>query len=84
MKPGDRQVGVPIPEKADGGPEMISEQHRTTSAVWTLSLGQGPGNRLLIQLGQAAVFQFPISPLFPGLLCPTQLEAWPRAAVPLL
>lgn len=48
MKPGDRQVGVPVPEKADGGPEKTGGQNITTSVVLTLSLGQVPGNWLLI------------------------------------
>lgn len=34
-------------------------------------------NRLFIQLGRAAVFQFPINSPFPGPLLPHQLEAWP-------
>ena len=35
-----------------------------------------PGS--LLQLGQAAVFQFPIGALSQGCCRPTQLEAWPR------
>lgn len=85
VKLGDRQVAVPILGNADGGPEMMDEQNINTSVVSTLSPGRVPENGLPIQLGQAAVFQFPIGPLFPGpLLPPAQLEVWPWAVVPLL
>lgn len=80
---GCRQVAAPTLGNADGGPEMVDEQNINPSAVLSLSPGRVLENWLPIQLGQAAVFQFPLGPLFPGLLLPpTQLEAWPRAVVP--
>lgn len=70
-KPGDKAGGAPIPKQADGSPDTIGEHNINTSVVLMLCPGRVPRNRLLVQLGRAAVFQFPISAPFPGLLRPS-------------